>query len=102
MTCGSSAPASFVPLVGPFITLAGYPGSDVRAANGRTMGCNEGHPALDIAVWADEILQLGGAAMLATGLALRPKPDAPQSGSFQVLPGAAQAPAGLTVRFSAF
>ncbi len=100
-SCAMKAPVVFVPLLGPWVYSASFPAGDgVAYRNGVVTGlqCNDGRSATQIGMTADEILQLGGAAMVVLGFTLRhPDRDGERAAQIVVHPGAAGAPLGLTV-----
>ncbi len=97
--CRSAAGYSFIPLVGPFVTIGEF-SNDQACSNPRT-------PILATAV-ASEILQLGGVAMLGVGVALLVIPGPPpkvknEAATVTLVPGAQGADVGgLTLRVTGF
>jgi hypothetical protein len=110
--CLGSAGFAFIPLVGPFLTLANYTDYQI-VTYGTSQGsaaigvgdCNGSRSTVTGAVIADEVLQLGGLAALGTGLLLR-SPVQPSGtgriGAIEVVPGAPAAPLGATLRVIGF
>jgi len=100
---GGSALA-FIPLFGPFLTLANYPDHQVATYKpGSSPGsppeildCNGMRPAVTALVWSDEILQLGGAGLITLGFVLRSPADS-RSGQIFVSPGTTAGPVGMTL-----
>jgi hypothetical protein len=105
-TCAGSSALSFIPLVGPFMTLGSYPNHDVAAYNNGVLEthlhCTDYKGVVTGIVVTDEIIQIAGAAMLVTGLTLNATVAQSKSGSLILFPGAAGAPLGLTLRFTSF
>lgn len=88
-----------VPLVGAALAGANYPRYDVIANSGHTVYCTKGTSAIQAFAAFDTVLQLGGAGMLATGLVLNIRgARAENAARVVILPSAAGAPMGLTVR----
>jgi hypothetical protein len=112
--CFGSAGLALIPLVGPLLTLSSYPGHDIvsySAPDPTTMApaiqvsdCKGGQSTFSDVVIADEILQLGGAALLGTGLLIRsPVESADRRGpGIRLLVGAPRAPFGATLQVGGF
>ncbi len=77
-SCVDGATVNFLPLIGPWLFAAKYPKHQIVTYKGghpQLLDCNSSRSLVNGIVVVDEILQLGGAAMLAAGLALRTQPE---------------------------
>jgi hypothetical protein len=111
--CFGSVGFVLIPLAGPLLTWATYPGHQIVSYSSGSSGaqaiqvsdCNGGRSALVDAVVADEVLQLGGAALIVAGLLLR-SPSEPREARriarVQVWPGLPETPLGATLRVVGF
>jgi hypothetical protein len=106
-SCTAGAPAIFVPLVGPAIFAGEYPKHQLVAYGAgypEAFDCNGSRSLEEGIVVADEILQLGGAVLLTSGLVFRrsDEPEAPQVGTIAIVPGTAATPLGLSMLIRGF
>jgi hypothetical protein len=106
-SCASGASLSFIPLIGPFLTLASYPRYQIVSySNGSpyVLDCNGSRSAVSTLVWTDEVLQLGGAGMIVAGILLRRAPPVVQTnvGRIEFVPGAPMTPLGASIRLTDF
>jgi hypothetical protein len=106
-SCASGAAWSYVPLIGPFITLAGYPDHQIATykSGPNVLDCKSSRGAVAALVWTDELLQLGGAAMLTLGIIMKrgsARPDTVGKASLELVPGAPSAPLGMSVVVTTF
>ncbi len=108
-SCGGvGSPAlSFIPIVGPFLTMATYPNHQVASYPPTAIAmqmpyvidCLGGRTAVQALAIGEEALQLAGAGLIGLGLALR-SPSQSQRGSIVLSPGTAATPAGATLRIA--
>lgn len=106
-SCASGASLSFIPLIGPFLTLGSYPRYQIVSySNGSpyVLDCNGSRSAVSTLVWTDEVLQLGGAGMIVAGMLLRRAPPVVETkvGRIEFVPGAPMAPLGASIRLTDF
>ena len=100
-SCLSGAGLNFIPLFGPWLFSAQYPRHQVvgyGSAAPELLDCNGSRSLVTTTVVADEILQLGGAALLAGALAYRHLgPERASARRVEILPGTVATPLGLTL-----
>ena len=103
-TCLASGPLNFIPLFGPFMYAAAYPNHEVIGygqGSPESFDCQNSMGVSTAIVATSEVLQLGGAALIASSFIFRALTSVPvgQTGRFTLVPGSLSAPAGLTLEF---
>jgi hypothetical protein len=104
-TCLASGPLNFIPLFGPFMYASAYPNHEVIGygqGSPESFDCQSSMGVSTAIVATSEVLQLGGAALIASSFIFRALTSVPvgQTGRLTLMPGALSAPAGLTLEFS--
>lgn len=104
VSCADASPWSFIPLVGPALTLANYPSSQLATfsqGSPYVLNCAGPYNAVASLVVTDEVLQVGGLGLILLGVGLR-VPATTAGVPISVMPGGPGGPIGVTIRGAAF